>query len=269
MLDIIPESERMALFKDETYQGLKGPGVVVLLPLPGVKSLKLRIGDRGRLISSNRARFKELVVPVSLASPTTQTDVAIKDFTESGIIVTGDVESVPAPGNYDEDALARPVKRRLTLPNLVAALLVMLLFAGAGWGGAYSVSSRLSLERAVYRDGILTSGLVLQKTSSSSPGWSTTYYLTYAFDSPKGRMASEAEVDTALWYRSKQGAAIAVRYVPDGPERNLPEGAHPANGYLFPLVSSSAVGLLCTIVIVGIIVNQLRPATQAMPRRPS
>lgn len=270
MLDIIAESERIAVFRDETYRGLKGPGVVVRLPLPGAKSVKLRIGDRGLLISSNTARFKNVVVPVVLDGPTTRTDVAIKDFTESLIIVTGNVESVSAPAPCDEEASHEPTKGRLSLPNFVAGLLVMLLLTGAGWGAAYYAYSRLSIKRAVYRDGIRTVGRVLHKTSSSPSNRSTVQlYLTYAFEAPNGRITNEVEVDEVLWSRSKEGAPIAVRYLPDTPEMNLPEGVHFADRYLLACLFSSVVGLLSTIVIVGMIANRLRPAPRVRSRRPS
>lgn len=261
MLEIIPESARIAVFQDETYLGLKGPGIVVQLPLPRRKSVRLSIGDRGRLISLNKARFKDMVVPVSLAEPTTQTDIAIKAFAGSTIVVSGGLESVgPAPVRDDEEASPTRATGRLSPPQFVAALLVMLIFFGAGWGVACYAHTRLSREQTVYRDGIVTTGLVFHKTSSPSSDSPTTYYLAYAFESPRGRITGEVEVDTALWHKAKPGGPIAVRYVPDNPETNLPEGVRFAKRYLFACLFSSVVGLLSTIVIVGIIVNQLRPA---------
>lgn len=64
MIHILRDDERLALFKDGHYQGLKGPGIVVCLPFLNT-TVRLRVGDTGDLITRESARFGDSTIPVT------------------------------------------------------------------------------------------------------------------------------------------------------------------------------------------------------------
>lgn len=62
-LKIASEHQRLALFRLGRYLGLKGPGLVVIIP--GIdKCFKISISNQGQLISDGIGKFKEAEVPV-------------------------------------------------------------------------------------------------------------------------------------------------------------------------------------------------------------
>jgi hypothetical protein len=63
MIQVLRDDERLAIFRDGDYRGLKGPGIVLCLPFLGT-SIRLRVGDTGHLMSQELAQFGEVTIPV-------------------------------------------------------------------------------------------------------------------------------------------------------------------------------------------------------------
>jgi hypothetical protein len=64
MIQILRDDERLALFRLGRYQGLKGPGIVVHLPIIDT-TVRLRVGDTGSLITCEMAHFGGKTIPVT------------------------------------------------------------------------------------------------------------------------------------------------------------------------------------------------------------
>lgn len=64
MIHILRDDERLALFRQGRYHGLKGPGIVTHVPFLE-QPVRLRVGDTGNLISVDMARFGQVNLPVT------------------------------------------------------------------------------------------------------------------------------------------------------------------------------------------------------------
>lgn len=60
---VVPERQRIALFRHRHYAGLKGPGAVIVVPLLD-RYCKINEGDQGLLLTSEKGKFGEFEVPV-------------------------------------------------------------------------------------------------------------------------------------------------------------------------------------------------------------
>ena len=60
---VVPEQQRIALYRLGRYRGLKGPGVVIVVPYMD-RGCKITLEDRGVLISGGAGKFQEFQVPV-------------------------------------------------------------------------------------------------------------------------------------------------------------------------------------------------------------
>lgn len=81
MIHVLRDDERLAMFKQEEYQGLKGPGLVLCLPFFGA-GVRLRVGDMGTLMNSRLARFGEVTIPVA-GNELSRSPVRIVGFDDS------------------------------------------------------------------------------------------------------------------------------------------------------------------------------------------
>lgn len=263
MIKIVPEKHRIAVSRNDEFRCLKGPGIVFLMPLPGTKGVTLKIGDQGRLVSSRTARFGAITVPIVSAQSLSGEAVVIREFRKDAVEVSviGDSGAV-APQDWDHPQTPKGHRGKLSARNFILGLLVMLLFGGACWGACYYASQQRALEKAVYEDGVVTTGTVVHKrispSRSSEGSGDTDYYIIYTFDTPQGRMRREVRVDSAFWYRVPERGHLPIRYVPGRPEMNLPDGVHLSNIYLFYIIFTGLWGALFTIVIIGMVVRQLR-----------
>jgi hypothetical protein len=62
-LKVASEYQRLALFRLGRYLGLRGPGLIVIIP--GIdKCFTVSIGDQGQLINDGIGKFKDAEVPV-------------------------------------------------------------------------------------------------------------------------------------------------------------------------------------------------------------
>jgi len=71
MIRVANEHERFAEVVYGRYRGLKGPGVVIKIPGSEWRLLRLRVGDRGELVSPELGRFygTDLLVAVEQKTP--------------------------------------------------------------------------------------------------------------------------------------------------------------------------------------------------------
>jgi hypothetical protein len=93
-LKAVPESQRLAVFRLGRFFGLRGPGLVSVLP--GLdKCTKIGIGDPGELIAQDLARIKGVDVPVRVeGSARVGQSVRIQSFTDrDAVVVLGSVQT--------------------------------------------------------------------------------------------------------------------------------------------------------------------------------
>jgi hypothetical protein len=62
-LKVASEYQRLALFRLGRYLGLRGPGLIVIIPVAD-KCFTISIGDQGQLINDGIGKFKGAEVPV-------------------------------------------------------------------------------------------------------------------------------------------------------------------------------------------------------------
>ncbi|HWU39513.1 MAG TPA: hypothetical protein VN203_17835 [Candidatus Acidoferrum sp.] len=84
---VVPEHHRFAVFVGGRFTGLRGPGILVRMPVPAVKWLRLRIGDRVDVVSKNLAKVGDFHFPVIVESGDAGTVMRIKVFRESSIVI--------------------------------------------------------------------------------------------------------------------------------------------------------------------------------------
>ncbi|MEE9912049.1 MAG: hypothetical protein K4571_10035 [Deltaproteobacteria bacterium] len=60
---VVAEQQRIALFRLGRYAGLKGPGLVMVVPYMD-RGCKIAIGDQGELMAGGTGKFREFQVPV-------------------------------------------------------------------------------------------------------------------------------------------------------------------------------------------------------------
>ena len=62
-LRIASEYQRFAFFRIGRYFGLKGPGLIFMIPFID-RCFRISIGDQGQLINDSIGKFKEIELPV-------------------------------------------------------------------------------------------------------------------------------------------------------------------------------------------------------------
>jgi hypothetical protein len=141
--------------------------------------------------------------------------------------------------------------------------LVMLLFAGAGFFGSSWAFDRILLEKALYDRGVVASGRLLEKrqiesNTSQRASEGTIYELTYRFETDSGIRTGESRVSAEKFFSLQRGDPLEVRYLPDAPGRNLPEGSRlPGLFWMFAVIGL-IVGLGAIVVVIGMVVTRLR-----------
>ena len=84
---VAPEHHRFAVFVGGKFTGLRGPGILVRMPVPSVKWLRLRIGDRVDVVSKNLAKVGDFHFPVTVQSGNAGEVMRIKAFQGGGIVI--------------------------------------------------------------------------------------------------------------------------------------------------------------------------------------
>jgi regulator of protease activity HflC (stomatin/prohibitin superfamily) len=81
MIQVLRDDERLAVFRMGKYKGLKGPGIVVYLPILEA-TVRLRVGDTGNLITCETADFGGMSIPVT-GDELSGSRIEIVDFDDS------------------------------------------------------------------------------------------------------------------------------------------------------------------------------------------
>jgi len=87
---VVSESQRLAVYRLGRFLGLKGPGLIYVIP-GADKCTKIGIGDQGKLISHDFATVKKVDVPVRVdGSAMAGQFVRIQSFTHKDAVVVLD-----------------------------------------------------------------------------------------------------------------------------------------------------------------------------------
>jgi hypothetical protein len=96
-----------------------------------------------------------------------------------------------------------------------------LLFAVVGTPFLVVSIYQYGVEREIINDGVLGTATLVEKGHSSSRKSSSKYWLKYVFNDRRGREhIREANVKWEDWRRFQDGDTLAIRYLPDHPDRN-------------------------------------------------
>ena len=87
---VAPEHHRFAVFVVGKYASLKGPGILVRVPAPRTKWLRLRIGDGVHVISTNLAKVGTFHFPVTVKSGDAGRVMRITAFQGDSIVIGAD-----------------------------------------------------------------------------------------------------------------------------------------------------------------------------------
>ncbi len=257
-LEIIPDNQRIAVLCESGSFRLVGPGLTFVRTPPGTRRCLISVGDHGQLVTLNQAQFGNTLLPVELRGPAPANAVRVLGFCDHAIVVAAEDTTVPP-------AQDRPVSEQEAVPVRYTArafwvgLPVMLFFAIVCWMGFLHAVQQIRTERAVYQHGVLTTGTVVAKTLYQ---WTRTgeprHYVTYAFRTPAGvTERKEIDVKFQTWDRLRENGSISIRYVPEKPELNLPDGWHKAT--LYYLVGGLALpaALFFSVAAMGILIKRL------------
>lgn len=89
-IKIARESQRFVVYRLGRFFGLKGPGLIFIIPIID-KCTKINVGDRGELLSEDSARIRNTNVPVRvMGSVEIGKTVRIQSFMERDAIVVPD-----------------------------------------------------------------------------------------------------------------------------------------------------------------------------------
>ena len=132
-----------------------------------------------------------------------------------------------------------------------------LLFAVVGTPFLVIAVYQLGIERQILREGVFANATLVEKGHSSSRNSSSNYWLKYVFNDPHGvEHIRQAQVKWEQWRRFKDGDTLAIRYLPENPERNRLGGEIDDAWWLLPsmfgLLGVIFGGLGWTFVVVAI-----------------
>ena len=84
---MVPEQQRIAVFRLGRYQGLRGPGMVMVVPFMD-RECKITIGDRGELMADGTGKFREFQLPVIVHTGVSPgASIRVVGFVKEGIQV--------------------------------------------------------------------------------------------------------------------------------------------------------------------------------------
>jgi hypothetical protein len=166
------------------------------------------------------------------------------------VTVTPEAASKPGPG---PKAGYTPLAFWIGLP-------LVLILAVASWLGVRYAAGQIHGEQIVYAHGVLTMGQVVKKIRyHRTRQGEQTDYITYTFRTQAGTTMRKEEirVEAGFWNALKANGPIAVRYVPEKPELNLPDGWHMTRFYYLAGAIALAAALLFSVVAVGMMVKKI------------
>jgi hypothetical protein len=85
---MVPNEQRIAIFRRGRYLGLKGPGMVMVMPVLD-QECKIRIGEHGELAAGGMGKFREFLLPVIIhADAKPGAALRVTGFTKDALQVT-------------------------------------------------------------------------------------------------------------------------------------------------------------------------------------
>jgi hypothetical protein len=252
---IIPERQRIALLRDGHPCRLLGPGIVFMLKLHGRRFLPISIGDCCELMPSGQARFCDAHLPVELLGPTKSNILQVTGFHSNTIFVAGEDAGVLSDAPL-------PTKKAIphyTKKGFWIGLPVVLFFAVITWMGVFYAANQIFTERIVYQRGVLTTGTVEEKILYHQiEEGEQAHYVTYKFLTPTNlTIYNKIRIEPIVWNHLKDHGPIAIRYVPDKPEMNLPDGWHMINFYCWAGGVALVGALFFSVVLIGMLIKKL------------
>lgn len=150
-------------------------------------------------------------------------------------------------------------ERRYTRWSFRIGLPVILFFAAVSWTGVWYAADQIMTERAVYQRGVVIAGTVVEKIFlRNTDAGEQAHYVAYQFGPPAGAtISNKIRIESAAWHRLREKGPIAIRYVPDKPELNLPDGWHMQDFYYLVGGITLAGALFFSVVLVGMLVKKL------------
>jgi|WetSurMetagenome_2_1015567.scaffolds.fasta_scaffold17161_2 hypothetical protein len=252
------EKQRIAVLRNGHFKRLTGPGVVFLLNWPGKKHLLINVGDHGRLVSVDQAKFGNDILPVVLQGSAKSGDIRISGFQDNMILATAE-DVAGHTGRDDSLADEDSEQPRFKAKNFWIGLPVILLFCAVCWMGLFYAATQIFHEQQVYKKGVVAIGTVIKKIEHSSiDSTDATYYVTYTFrTSTRNLVNDKVRIDYGLWNGFKVNGPIIVRYIPDQPEINLPDGTHMSEFYYWAGGVSLAGSLLFAVILFGMLIKKI------------
>jgi hypothetical protein len=155
--------------------------------------------------------------------------------------------------------LTQKAMPRYTRQSFWIGLPVVLFFAVISWMGVRYAADQISTERIVYQRGVLITGTVEEKINyRQREAGEQTHYIAYKFQIPADlTVRNTIRIEPIMWDHLQNNGPIAIRYVQDKPELNLPDGWHMENFYYWAGGIALFGALFFTIVLIGMLIKKL------------
>jgi hypothetical protein len=267
MFHILPEGERIASFKAGRYRALRGPGIVFHSPFGG-DYVRLRVGQIATVVSEREVIVGDRRMPARVESRG-GSQMRIVGFDET----TAPARPVVAQAEDDSPFRKPPVRptnssasARPTGARFWFGLVVVLGLAAVCLGGGLWALDRVWLQYSLGEQGQIAVGQVLRKETILRDPRHTVYEITYRFHVDGQTVTGTERADRTRFFHTKSGDVIRIRYLPDDPYRNRPEGySLTASDWLGTAIGLGA-GVFFLVVSAGMIVARVR-GSERSPRR--
>ncbi len=150
--------------------------------------------------------------------------------------------------------------RRYTTRSFWIGTPIVLFFCVICWLGARYAITQITTEQTVYRHGSTVTGKVLKKIfHKNSEYWEQKHYITYVFQTPDGKnFHNKIRVKPESWRILKENGPITIRYIPEDPNLNLPDGWHMIRFYFLAGGMSLLGAFLFTVVLLGMLIKKIK-----------
>ena len=147
---------------------------------------------------------------------------------------------------------------RYTKQGFWIGLPVVLFFAGISWTGFWYAADQIITERMVYQSGKQIIGTVVKKILfHQTKNGEQVHYIAYKFRTPANvTVSNKIRIEFVVWNSLRENGPIAIRYVPNRPELNLPDGWHMQTFYYWAGGVALAGGLLFSTIFFGMLIKK-------------
>jgi hypothetical protein len=266
MFHILTEGERLALFKGGRYRTLRGPGIILYSPFGGER-VRLRIGQVVTVASEGEVIVRGRRIPAQIERAAGGW-LKIVGFDEASVparLVVAEAESDSPSRQPPSRRPKSSVRARPTGAKFWVGLVVVLGFASVCLGGGMWALDRVLLQYSLDERGQVASGEILRKEGKEEirgvPGGNTqdtVYEITYRFRVGAKTVIGTERTDPRQFFDAHPGDAIRIRYLPDDPSRNRPQGYSLTAGDWVGTGLGLVAGVFFLIVAVGMIVTRIR-----------